>query len=188
MKAKLPKFPDQFIDPITGHPPSGEVQMSGLLGLLHQLNRIDWSRVPLLNPDNNVSGRKASDLLAGSVMCSEYQLFCGSEAELQTWGSMPADLICLTRDERKVALLENKIGSGFTGVRNDPANGQLAKQADFLLHCRIPEAFLILVSTAEFFDKGWYRNELLETLQFGGRSSKVVGHLLRWEDILSAIS
>jgi hypothetical protein len=99
---------------------------------------------------------------------------------------MPADLICLSQDQQTVVLLENKIGSRFTGAQNDSLKGQLAKQADFLLHCQVPKAFLVLLSTTELFDKGWYRNELLNTLQHGDRSSKVTGYLIRWEDILSA--
>jgi len=98
-----------------------------------------------------------------------------------------ADLICLSQDQQTVVLLENKIGSGFTGAQNDPLNGQLAKQVNFLLHCQIPKAFLILLSTTELFDKGWYRNELLNTLQHGDRSPRVTGYLIRWEDILLAL-
>src|ERR1700721_3048163 len=113
MKGKIPKFPANFVDPITGYPPSGEVQMSGLLGIFHQLGRVEWPRVPLLSPDNCLSGRTADSLLERSVICSEYQLFCKSESEINVWGSMPADLICLSPDQHTVVLLENKIGSGF---------------------------------------------------------------------------
>jgi hypothetical protein len=141
MKAKLPELPAKFVDPITGYPPTGEVQMSGLLGLLHQLGRIDWSMVPLLTPDNNVTNDRADDLFAQSVICSEYQLFCSSRTEMSTWGAMPADLICLSRDEQKVILLENKIGSGFTGVQNDPARA-VGKAARFSVPVPDPEGFL----------------------------------------------
>jgi hypothetical protein len=101
MKSRLPKLPTNFVDPITGHRPRGEVQMSGLLGLFHQLNGVDWSGVPLLSPDNCLSGRMADDLLADVVICSEYQLFWNSEAEMSNWGSVPADLICLLQDKRQ---------------------------------------------------------------------------------------
>jgi len=37
MKKHLPKLPPNFVDPITGYAPTNEVQMSGLLGLLHQM-------------------------------------------------------------------------------------------------------------------------------------------------------
>jgi hypothetical protein len=86
-----------------------------------------------------------------------------------------------------VVILENKIRGGFTGTGSDPLTGQLAKQADFLLHCQIPKAFLVLLSTTERFDKGWYRKELAAALQQGDRSPKVSGYLLRWEDIFSAL-
>jgi hypothetical protein len=184
---KLPELPSNFVDPITGYPPRGEVQMSGLLGLYHQLNSVDWSRVPLLSPDNRSSGRMADELLGRAVICSEYQLFFNSDSEMNVWGSMPADLICLSHDKQAVVILENKIRGGFTGTGSDPLTGQLAKQADFLLHCQIPKAFLVLLSTTERFDKGWYRKELAAALQQGDRSPKVSGYLLRWEDIFSAL-
>jgi hypothetical protein len=187
MKSKLPMLPTNFVDPITGYLPRGEAQMSGLLGLFHQLNGVDWSRVPLLTTDNCPSGRMADDLLERAVICSEYQLFCNSESDINVWGSMPADLVCLSQDKQTVVLLENKIGSRFTGTRSDPLTGQLAKQADFLLHCQIPKAFLVLLSTRELLDNGMYRNALSNTLRHGGRSPKVSGYLMRWEDVLSAL-
>lgn len=100
---------------------------------------------------------------------------------------MPADLICLSQDKQSVIIVENKIGSGFTGASNDPVGGQLAKQADFLLHCNIPKGFLVLLSTTELFNKGWYKRELSSALDHGDRPKKVTGHLMRWEDVLAAI-
>jgi hypothetical protein len=184
---KLPKLPSTFKDPITDYPPVNEVQMSGLLGLFHQLHRVEWLRVPLLFPDNSPAGKTADEILGRAVICSEYQLFYNSESEINIWGAMPADLICLSEDKKTVVLLENKIGSRFTGTRGDPITGQLAKQADFLFHCQIPRAFLVILSTKKCFDAGLYRNELSSALQNCGRSPKVAGYLMRWEDVLSAL-
>jgi hypothetical protein len=187
MMVVLPTLPSAFVDPITGYPPRGEVEMSGLLGLFHQMGRVDWSKVRLSSVDGDVSTRMSNDLLGGAVVCGEYQLFWDSESERNIWGSMPADLIFLSRDGQSVALVENKIGSGYTGTGGDPVTGQLAKQADFLLHCRIPKTFLVLLSTAEYFSKGWYRNELSNTLRHGDRSKKVGGYLMLWDEILLAL-
>lgn len=100
---------------------------------------------------------------------------------------MPADLICLSKDKQKVVVAENKLGSGFTGTAGDPATGQLAKQADFLLRCRIPSPYLLLLSTAEQFKKRRYLSELVSTLEHGERNKRVVGYLMHWEDVLAAV-
>lgn len=66
----LPKMPSSFVDPITGYPPNNEVQMSGLLGLFHQLGRIDWSVVPLALPTGETAGIHADELFTNSVVCT----------------------------------------------------------------------------------------------------------------------
>lgn len=187
MKGQLPSLPTNFADPLTGYRPTGEEQMSCLLGLFHQMNRVDWSRVPLLSPRDRSTALNAHEALGESLVCGEYRLFSNSEEERSIWGSMPADLIFLSKDERKVALIENKIGSGFTGTGPDPATGQLAKQAEFLLRCRIPKRFLILLSSKEWFTKGWYLNELSSTLQHNQRNKLIAGYLMQWEDVFAAL-
>lgn len=104
------------------------------------------------------------------------------------WGSMPADLIALSETDGRVVIIENKVGSGFTGVRDDPGAGQLAKQVDFLLNCKLPNRALVLLSTTELFNRGWYRNELLNTLRHAERETKVRGFLMCWEDVLLAVT
>jgi hypothetical protein len=187
MKIKLPSVPSGFADPITGYPPNDEVQMTGLLGYFHQKGSVDWSAVPLLSPDVSLSGRMANEILGQTVICSEYPLFWSSKSELNIWGSMRADLICLSPDQKSVVLIENKLGSIFTGKGADPVAGQLAKQADFLLRCKVPKVCLVLLSTTEWFAKGWYSTELLNTLRLNERNKKVDGFLMRWEDVLASL-
>jgi len=187
MKEHLPKLPPCFVDPLTGYAPTNEVQMSGLLGFLHQMGRVKWANVPLLLPSNESSGQMAGQLFARTIMCGEYQLFWSSQQEMRLWGSMPADLMCFSESDQRVVIIENKVGSGFTGVQNDPAVGQLAKQVDFLLNCKVPNRALVLLSTAELFNRGWYCNELLNTLRHDERGKKVSSFLMRWEDVLLAV-
>jgi hypothetical protein len=187
-KRLLKTLPSRFVDPITGYPPRGEVQLSGLLGLFHQLGRVAWNKVPLLLPTGSPSGRMADELLANAVVCGEYQLFWNSETENRVFGSMPADLIFLSPDVQKVVIVENKIGAGFSGAGGDPVKGQLAKQADFLCACRIPERFLVVLSGKEFFEKKppWYSNEVQRTLECNNRAAQVNGYLMQWEDVFLA--
>src|SRR5258708_5387072 len=128
MKGHIPHFPPHFVDPFTGYEPTNEGQMSGLLGLFHQMGKVRWEKVPLQLPSNKPSGQMADALFAQTVMGGEYQLFWNSQEEMRLWGSMPADLIALSETDGRVVIIENKVGSGFTGVRDDPGAGQLAKQ------------------------------------------------------------
>jgi hypothetical protein len=187
MKHHLPKLPATFVDPITGYAPTNEVQMSGLLGLLHQMGRVKWDKVPLLSPHNEPNGKMANELFGLALMCGEYQLFWNSDHEVRVWGAMPADLIAFSESNQTVTIIENKIGSGFTGERNDPAVSQLAKQLDFLLSCKFSRRALVLLSTTKLFNGGRYRNELASALRHAERETKVSGYLMRWEEVLDAV-
>lgn len=187
MKANLPTLPPNFVDPITEYAPTNEVQMSGLLGLLHQMGRVRWETVPLLLPTNELSGSMADEVFAGTLMCSEYQLFWSSDNEMQVWGLMPADLICFSQIKQTVVIIENKIGSRLTGVQDNPGVSQLAKQLDFLIGRKFSKRALVLLSTTELFNRGRYRNELLSALRHDEREKEVNGFLMRWEDVLCAI-
>src|SRR6266852_5578438 len=109
MKNHLPKLTPKFVDPITGYAPTNEVQMSGLLGLLHQMGRVKWEKVPLFSPNDGLVGEMANELFARTIMCGEYQLFWSSAREMRLWGSMPADLICFSKNKQTVTIVENKI-------------------------------------------------------------------------------
>jgi hypothetical protein len=100
---------------------------------------------------------------------------------------MPADLICFSAQDQRVTVVENKVGSGFTGVQNDPVAGQLAKQVEFLLNCKVTNRALVLLSMKSLFNKRWYRNELLNTLRHADRETRVSGFLMCWEDVLLAV-
>lgn len=151
------------------------------------MGRVRWETVPLLLPTNELSGSMADEVFAGTLMCGEYQLFWSTDNEMHVWGSMPADLICFSKGRQIVAIIENKIGSRFTGVQSDAAKGQLGKQLDFLQSCKFSKRALVMLSTRGLFNKGWYRNELAAALMHGERGKKVSGFLMCWEDVLSAI-
>ncbi len=182
-KQLLEKLGSRFIDPITGYSAANEVQLSGLLGLYHQMGWVDWSNVPLWLLSNEQSGKMAHELLAETTVCGEYQLFWKTAKERDLVGGMPADLLFLSKNSQRVVLLEHKIRAPLS---RDVAAGQLARQVDFLSRCRIPLRFLVLLSSKEFFDMGWYLEECIGTFRHSDRSEKVIGFLMRWEDVLSA--
>lgn len=186
----LSKLPPQFVDPVTGYPPELpklEEQLSALLALFHQRGLIDWKRVNLYLPDKTPSGRMADELFTsgGTILC-EYPLFAGSRQDTEKWGSMPADLLYISEDSHTIILIENKIGSKLR-EKGHLEHGQLARQAKYLLQSKMPERYLVLLSTQEFFDKGWYLRELQNTLAFENRSSMITGYLMQWEEVLPSV-
>jgi len=46
---------------------------------------------------------------------------------------------------------------------------------------------LVLLSTAELFNRVWYLSELVNTLRHNERGKKVSSFLMRWEDVLMAV-
>jgi hypothetical protein len=181
----LEKQPECFFDPVTTSPPKDEEQLSGLLGLFHQLGRVAWSEVPLWLPTNERAEVMADKLFAQTAVCAEYQLFWISDQEKNSWGQMRADLAFLSRDGQTVCILENKIGSDFT-YKNDPQQ-QLDRQIAFLSTCKIPRRVLVLLSGADFFEKGWYCKQFATALERSNRGTEITGYLMKWEEVFRAL-
>ncbi len=57
------------------------MRFRGPQALKGQMGRLAWSQVPLLLPTGEDSGRSANELFEFTAMCSEYQLFWGSDAD-----------------------------------------------------------------------------------------------------------
>ena len=182
------QIPEYFNDPVTKLAPANEVQMTSLLGLFHQRNLINWQDVNLYKPDNNLSDKKASDLLStdGTLSC-EWSMFAESDEQIQIWGQMSADLIYLSKTYDTIVLIENKIGSNFTSDGDDVDTGQLARQIKYLIKSGIPNKYIILLSSSEFFKASWYSSELQATLKHLNKEKAVQGYLLHWENIFKAL-
>jgi hypothetical protein len=184
-KRLLDKTPLCFVDPATGYRPRDEVQLSGLLGLFHQLGRVSWPEVPLWLAKNKRAQAAADKLFMETAVCAEYQLFWACDQEKNDWGEMRADLIFLSRDGQTVCILENKIGSGFTYKRD--LQHQMDRQLGFLSKCKIPARFLVLLSGGEFFEKGWYGDELAKAVERNNHAASVTGYLMKWEEVFKAL-
>ncbi len=176
-----------FIDPATGEVPSCEEELSALPSYFHQAGRIDWQRVPLENTVKSQEGARASDVIANSdIVLTEYPLIACDPRQIEVWGGMPADLIFLSRDQRRVVLLENKIGSKFTyGV--DPKDGQVGRQLSYLLAARPAQRYYMFLSSGRLLDRGWY-TEVSEAVRFDSRAEVVRAYIMRWEHVLAAIT
>ena len=192
-KALFDTIPDNFLDPLTLSKPTRETELSGLLAHFHQVGAIDWSGVPLRDTDGNAIGRPCSEVISSTdlVVC-EYPLFCMSEDDSRIWGDMRADLLFISKQRSSVVLVENKIGSEFTGNGDNPEAGQLAKQAYFLIAVQeryksFVDCALVVLSAEGYVKRNWYGGGLRETLQVHKRHEKVEGYQLCWEDILRAI-
>lgn len=183
---------NKFLDPLTNSEPTSETELSGLLAYFQQIGAIDWSDVPLLDTEGRPVGYSSEDLLSSTdLVVSEYPLFCRSASESDIWGEMRADLLFISEQRSSVVLVENKIGSEFTGNGDDPETGQLAKQADFLIdvqeHGRFQSCAQVIITTKEYVKNDWYGGVLKNTLAVPKRYGKVNGYQLCWEDIFHAI-
>jgi hypothetical protein len=180
----LARRPPSFVDPLTGYRPEFEDQLSTLLALFHQEGKIDWNRVCLYSADNRRLEEKADVLFSnGTSVVSEYRLFWESDSEKNMWGQKRPDFFFLSRDHEAVVLVENKIESGGTRTA-----AQFAEYADFLIHIssRIQRRGLVILSGGEFFEAGWYANQLMRVLDEKQRGRTVNGYLMRWEDVFGA--
>ncbi len=181
------RVPAHFVDPVTGLQPTREEELSAVLAVFHQRGLVAWNRVILYLSNNQPSGMKADGLFTkGGLINCEHPLFAKTDTERKLWGGMKADLLYISQGDQAIALVENKVGSGFTSGR-DVETGQLARQAEFLLRSKIPKRYLVVLATEEFFEAGWYLSELRDTLSHKNRSAMIDGFLMRWEEVLASI-
>lgn len=95
---------------------------------------------------------------------------------------MRADLLYITSKRKRVVLVENKIGSGFT-YRSDP-KGQLVRQLEYLAAAQPKQKHLVLLSCEELLSAGWYVKELASALAQLAPKHRATGHVLYWSDVL----
>ncbi len=182
-------IPNDFVDPITRLPPASETQLSALLCLFHLWGKINWSKIKLYSLDNTFSGQTADHLITDSkTLCCEYPLFASTKEQISIWGQMAADILYYSREEDRVVLIENKIGSNFTSGGDDLDYGQLARQIEYLIQNSAKDKNILLLSSKQFFDKGWYLTELSNTLRYKNAKEIVGGYLVYWEEIFSSFS
>lgn len=178
-------------DPLTGCFPTSERALSGLLCLYAQRGAIRWDEVPLYDVQTFGTKGQAIELISqpGSFV-TEYVLLHHDKSEEEVWGGIPADLLYVSSDLNSIILFENKIGASLE-YDPTPESNQLARQLDYLV--RLHDLFnrkvsLVLISSKELFERGWYRREFLGALEHNNRSSKAAGYLMIWEDIFCALS
>lgn len=184
----LASIPRHFVDPITNLKPSGERELSALLGLFHLKDLVKWDQVPLYNSDNTLANKSAKSIIAKEgILSCEYPLFAANEQETNIWGEMISDLLYIHKEASIIAIIENKIGSNFTSGGNDVDTGQLARQSKYLIKTGFTKKYLLILSSKEFFNADWYCAELRKTLFYENRYKTVDSYLIAWEDIFKAL-
>jgi hypothetical protein len=161
-----------FIDPVTGEGPSSEEQLGAALSYFHQTRRIDWQAVPVKEITNVSTALRASEVI--------------SDFDVVITGRMPAGLLFVSRDQRRVVLIQSKIGTLTYSV--DPTNGEIGSQFAHLRTLRLPDRRFILLSSGRLLDQGWYFNEVSDALRVGNRASMIRAYVMRWEAVLSAVT
>lgn len=199
----------QFYDPISLRPLSKKFQeeeLSAILVMRSQLNRVDWRQVKLWdieaqslqNPDKNARARMSDETVGGLFrgricVANEFPLMTTKLEEVQIWGDMRADVV-LYESDRVIVLIESKFGAPFTGRGKHLEDGQLARQAKYLDSLgHIPDKYLMLVSGYEFFDSYWNSSDLFRLKEHRMKehrkkrkgADKIKFKLLVWEQIIS---
>lgn len=179
-----------FVDPITGLPPRGEVDLSALLSIFHQRGQINWSLVKLRDENCKLTGEFASEIFSqAGALCAEYPLFLDPAIHEDSRGGMRPDFMYISNDLNIVALIENNIGAGDTH-KADKYGGQLGRNIQYLLESSSAARYVILL-TSEFFLKKnppWYATEFQESVRLQNSAQIVKSRILVWEEILQAFT
>lgn len=179
----------RFVDPVTRLPPSSERALSGILGFHCQRQAILWTKVKLYSVDKLEPVSTADTIISyPGYFVTEYLLLHANKDQEAIWGWMPVDLLYAPSDFSRVVMFENKIGSGFQ-YEAHPATSQLARQLDYLISISDPprRSCLILLTSREFLDQGWYKNEFSDALRHNNRNDRVSGFVVLWEEVISSL-
>ena len=170
---------DAFKDITTDSYPKNEVQLSSILGLLLQQNKIDLSKIKLYESygDFEFHSTKTLDNIIKNkfTVIEEFPLFTKNTQETMFWGAMSID-IAIFNDDFAV-FIENKIGSSFTS-----GGQQLIKQVEFLKQAKIDKKTLLILSSKQLFEKKWYIQELNDALSNKDAKHKIEGYFICWEE------
>ncbi len=175
-----------FIDPVTGEVPSSEEQLGTALSYFHQTRRIDWQAVPVKEITNLSTALRASEVISNSDLVVTGRNFARDQNTIDVSTRMPSGLLFVSRDQRRVVLVESKIGTFSYSV--DPTNGEIGSQVAHLRASRVPDRRFILLSSGRLLDRGWYFNEVSDALRVGNRASVIRAYIMRWEAVLSAVT
>lgn len=182
----LRKLAEQnFRDFITGLSPRREVEFSACLAALHNWRRIDWKKVTLYQPRKSSLGQSVSAdqvIAADAVALCEYPLFFSDRKDELQWAEFRADILFCSKNRRKIAYVENKIGAG---IRKDLIEGVMKCFEKYSLRGKLQKSCFILLSGREFIKNDWYISEMEEVLSRVGQSI-VSAHIMHWEDIFNA--
>ncbi|OPZ59776.1 MAG: hypothetical protein BWY87_00830 [Deltaproteobacteria bacterium ADurb.Bin510] len=180
-------YQTKFVDPSTKLPPRDERSLSALLCIYHQLGNIVWNEVELFDVDLLSCGDASCIFSGHGVICSEYPLFWSDPGTCSYFGDMRPDLIYFSDDGQSMAIIENKIGAGYTHS-GDEFGGQLGRYILYLKHSVMCNKTMILLTSKNFVmnKSPWYINELGTAIKVQKSADVVTTRIMFWEDILQA--
>lgn len=171
-------------DPLTGLPPSCEVELSAVFVYQQARGDIDWSRVAPRFVDARIPNAILTDALRQpGLMLAEYPLFSAPGLQTDRWGEMRADAMYVSNDRRIVVMFEAKVDSYFTyGER--PPDAQLSRQLEYLASVDGDMKGLVLLSPD--FNVDWYFERLSRCWKELRDRDRVFACVAKWEEILGA--
>ncbi|MCB1611885.1 MAG: hypothetical protein KDI60_09040 [Xanthomonadales bacterium] len=179
-----------FVDPLSGHAPSSEESLSGVLAFFAQRKKISWEEIPLYNTTYTKPLMNAAELIdANGFFLTEYRLLHSTDHGGDIWQGMPADIVHANHALTSVVLFESKLGGKVGYDEHSPETNQFARQIDYLVNLakmRSLSVSYVLLSTEYMLVNGWYRDTLIQSLSCKDRKDVVDSYVVAWEHIISA--
>jgi hypothetical protein len=176
-------LPASVLDPFTKLPPTQETELSAALIVAQSRQRIAWDRIEPSFLSQGADVRELRKILGSpGQMFAEYPLHSGSSAALNRWGNMRADAMVLSSGLDSVVMFESKVDSHFT-YYDEPPDGQLSRQLEYLVSLSIPKRWLVLVCPS--FNVPWYAPRLERAWQACAGREGVSACVVTWEAVLS---
>jgi len=179
-------FPEGVVDPLTGYAPKLEREYCGLIAYLHARNRVHWEKVKVYRKRNLERAPSADEIFTKhALVIPEYPLSARENSEISVWGSMSADLGVFDTPREAFSLIEVKLVARFTGEGTKPENGQLARQADFLVRSHLTNVGLYVICPERIRET--CENALWGTLEYTDKRRALRAGVILLEDIALAI-
>lgn len=176
----------RIIDPLTGHSPTCEIELTAAMARKQYSLGIKWSEIDVsyLRKVSDVEGSPLLpephlmlELQNAREVHTEYPLCARSDDNISIWGGMRADAMVVAADWRAVFLFEAKLDGYFTYGDKAPG-GQLSRQLKYLEDIGRPGALILVCPD---YNKDWYAKRLNHAF---AHSEKVIPvALVTWEQI-----
>lgn len=186
---KLAKVYEKFTHKDTRKSPVNENEFSMIFKQLCQDEKIDFNKINLYKFDNEklfTSNKTMGSLINNNIEIeNEFVLKGGTKEGISEWGNMQIDIKIGSKES--IIFIENKIGSVFTYPGKEYST-QMRRYLNYLKNINDinnQNKTLILLSSKLFFDKKWYLDSYLKSID--AVNTDIGCYCIYWEEVFEAI-